>query len=164
MARGCRTCRSARSVIGAHAGGDEQGGGLTLDVGGVPHAGRVNRVIARREMDALDPAIGELLEERDPARGADHHLGALGMDFPPLPAFREGVERDEAAFLAIAGMALGIGGVPIHAVESGFGGGGSAEAEMGEMGEEAGHDVGMLGGWRRLDRDWVGAAVSGILW
>lgn len=128
-------------MFGAFAGGDEDCGacGAGGYVRSVPRAGRVDRVIAGGERHALGGAVGMFLVEGERARGADHHLGAMGMDFPHRPARGEVILRDEAAFDAVGGVALGIGGVPFHAGEGGLDGGGGVAAEMGGGGGEMGH-------------------------
>lgn len=85
--------RLARAVIGAFAGGDEDRGGSDAGghVGGVPGAGRVDGIVAGGESDGVGGAVGMLLVDRERARGADHHLGAVRVDFPRGPACVEAV-------------------------------------------------------------------------
>lgn len=134
---------SARAVGGAFARRDEDrgGGGAGGHVGGVPGAGRVDGIVAGREGDGFGAAVGMLLVERQRAGGADHHLRAVRVDLPRVPAFREAILRHEPALDPVGGVARGVGGVPFHAGEFGFGASGGAEAEMGGAGGEVGHEL-----------------------
>lgn len=130
-------------MIRAFAGGDEDGGGGGAGghVGGVPDAGRVDRIVAGAERNLGRAAVLMLLDQGDLARGADHQLGAVRVDFPAVPAFREIILRDEPAIAAVGLVAGGIGLVPVHAGERRLDRGGPAAAEMGEVGGEMGHGV-----------------------
>jgi hypothetical protein len=64
---------SAGAVFRPHARGDEQRRGVAGNVRRVPDAARVDRILARAQRDALDP-VWQLLEQRNLAGGADHHL------------------------------------------------------------------------------------------
>lgn len=138
--------KSPRPVGGADAGGDEdRGAGLARrDIGGVPGAGRVDRIIARRERHALGAAIGMFLVERAGALGADHQLRAVRVHFPRNPAFRKVELRDQPALQPVLGVAGGIGLEPVGAGEVGLDGGAGGAAEMGGVGGEVGHGASHL--------------------
>lgn len=86
-----------------------------------------------------------LLVEGERARGADHQLGAVRVDFPHVAASGAIILRDEAAFDALGGVALGVGFVPLHAGDGGLDAGGGAQAEMGGGGGEMGRGQRRLG-------------------
>lgn len=134
-------------MLGADAGGDEDrgGGGAGGDIGGVPGAGRVDRIVAGGEGDGLRGTVGMFLVEGEAAGGADHQLGAVRVHLPGIPAFVEAVLADEPALDPVGRMACGIGGVPFHAGEFGFDRCGGVQAEMGGGGGEMGHGARMLG-------------------
>lgn len=123
-------------MFGAEAGGDEDrgGGGAGGDIGGVPGAGRIDRIAAGGEGDGFGGAVGMLLVKGEAAGGADHQLGAVRMDLPGIPAVLEAVLADEPALDPVGFMARGIGGVPFHAGEFGFDRCCGVEAEMGGVG------------------------------
>jgi hypothetical protein len=128
-------------VLGALAGGYEDAGGgfARRDVGGVPEAGRVDRVVAGGERHAREAAVRLLLNERDGAGGADHQLGAVRVALPARPAFGKVILRDEPAFDAVGRGADAIGLVPLHAGERRLHRRGAAAAEMDVLGGEVGH-------------------------
>jgi len=120
---------SARSILRSHSRRDEHRCTGTDDIGRVPHAARIDRVLAGAERGLLH-AVGQFLHQGDLARGADHHLVAVGMPLPTRPALVECVHRDQPALRAVGGVALGIGAVPVDAGELGLRRGAGAEAEM----------------------------------
>jgi len=103
-------------------------------VGGVPHAGRVDRIVAGGEGFAGGGAIGQFLHQRHFPRSADDQLRAVRVDFPGGPAFGEAVLHDQPPLDPLGGVALFVAGVPGHAVEGWLDGRGGVAAEMGELG------------------------------
>lgn len=123
-------------MVGAGAGGDEDGGGGGAGghVRRVPHARRVDRIVAGGKGFAGGGAIGQFLHQRHFPRGADDQLRAVRMNFPGGPAFGEAVLRDQPPLDPVGGVTLFVAGVPGHAVEGRFDGRGGVAAEMGELG------------------------------
>jgi len=107
----------ARAVLRALARGDEDRGRAFGHIGGVPHAGRVDRIFARRKRGCHHLPVRQFLHQHHGAVGADHHLVARRMHFPRGPAFGEGVLRDEAPFGPVARVARAIARIPFHARE-----------------------------------------------
>ena len=67
-------------MLRAKSGSDEQRRGLSFDVGGVPGSRRIDRIVARRQPQALLAPFGQLLNQRHCAGNADDEFVASRTD------------------------------------------------------------------------------------
>jgi len=92
---------------------DEQDRCCVVDVGGVPDARLVDRVLTGSELGS-DLVSIDLLNERDGAICADDHLCTFGMYLPRCPGLLEGVHGYEATFCTIAAVTMSASFVPLY--------------------------------------------------
>ena len=85
-------------MLGSQPGGDKHSGGLAIDVSSVPTTGRIDDIFARADLHSGGRAIGMLLMQCHCTRGAQHNFVTFRVHFPTVPAFAEGVERNQPAF------------------------------------------------------------------
>src|SRR5690242_631994 len=98
-------CSSAWTVFCPQTRGDEYGRDGAFGVGGVPDAGRVDRVLSSADQAAADLAV-LFLQQAELALGDQDELAAVRVHFPVGPALAEREHRHEAAFFAIGGSTL----------------------------------------------------------
>jgi hypothetical protein len=122
------------------AGGDEDGGRLVVDVGGVPGAGRVDRVLTGAQRDRGGRPVGVLLVQGHRAGGTQHDFVTDRVHLPDIPGFGERVHGDEPGLGTVGGVVAGaVPGVPLHSPgELGFDFGRRAETEVDRMDGEFG--------------------------
>jgi error-prone DNA polymerase len=105
---------SARPVLGAAAGGDEQQLAGLVHIGGVPDVARIDHGHARRERDLLHlrrppGRTVDLLEEIGATRDEQHHLFTSGMAFPRSPGRILQLVDHQPALVTVTRGALAVG-------------------------------------------------------
>lgn len=94
------------------AGRDEQRRAGPLDIGGVPDARRIDRVLAWTEPNGRYLSVGLLLAQDQGSRRAQHDLRAGRMHLPGGPGGVEGMHADEPPLPTVTAMTRRVALVP----------------------------------------------------
>ena len=97
--------RSAGPVLRSHPRGDEQGGGFALDIGGVPHAGRIHRIFAGAKRD-LQTYLDRTSGTAEVNHGKKARVRAMLVDLEGFTAQDAAEQLGVAASTVRAALAL----------------------------------------------------------